>query len=97
MQGINSSIQSPNKLYKNYLVWFAGKYRNESNPLSFKAWLQWAKNRNVINADAEQVDDTQQEVIPPTDVKSNIRKKIFFSVAAFFVVGFIVGKCIIKK
>jgi hypothetical protein len=40
--------ESPNSLYKNYVKWFKKTYDSSKTPLTFKAWLAWAKNKKVV-------------------------------------------------
>lgn len=47
--------ESPNQLYKNYVIWFRKTYDSSKKPLTFKAWLAWAKDKKVVlSADGDE-------------------------------------------
>lgn len=83
----NVDVNSPNRLYKRYLKWFAEKYGTSKMPLSFRNWIKWAKTRGVINADGETSEEQKEEIKKAMSVDRKI------AIAALFVttIGVIVA------
>ena len=46
----NVNRATANSMYKSYVGWFQKTYGNQNKPLSFKEWMNWAKNRGMLNA-----------------------------------------------
>lgn len=82
---------SPNALYKRYVAWHQEKYQNTKAPLSFKNWINWAKNKSLINQNTQNADGEQtigEEVL--VEVK-NKRNKIVLVLAGIAIAGLIIG------
>ena len=52
---------SPNQLYKRYTRWFNEKYGKDKRPLPYKDWLEWAKDKNIIE---DNVSSDYKKVLP---------------------------------
>lgn len=61
--------KSPNRLYKEYLLWFIEKYgpRSKERPLSFKQWLKWAKKKGIVPQWSADGDGTEEGQEPAED------------------------------
>ena len=71
----NVFSQSPNANYRRYLSWFDKKYGKTKQRLSFKEWLKWAHENEVVqrhSADAEPTEETEEvvEVVNKTGKKT---------------------------
>ena len=89
----NVFSQSPNANYRRYLSWFDKKYGKTKPRLSFKEWLKWAHEQEVvarISADAEPTEDAEEtEKVVKVVNKTGRNIAILIMVAAS--IGFIVA------
>lgn len=86
----NVFSQSPNANYRRYLSWFDKKYGRTKKRLSFKEWLVWAHEKELVqrNADAAPVEETEEKV--EVEVK-NTGKRIAMLVLVAASIGLVVA------
>lgn len=91
--------ESPNKLWRMYLSEHDKRYGSTRRPLSFKQWIEWAKEQELVkkyNVDAEA--EKQKEEVKETEriekVVNNTGRNIAFAITilAFVGMGFAFAK-----
>jgi len=62
-------------MYKNYRIWHRDNYGSAKEPLSFREWLQWAKNKKYVrtqNANGAPTQPTQPTPSVPEIQKESV-------------------------
>lgn len=85
---------SPNAMYRKYRSWFDKKYGTLKKPLSFKEWLKWAHEKEMVkkrSVDATPAAVEREETEKVVEVVKNTGKKIAMLVAVVASIGLIMA------
>ena len=90
----NVFSQSPNANYRRYRSWFDKKYGTTRHPLSFKEWLKWAHEQEVVartSAGAGQPQEEAKGEEKVAEVVNNAGRNIAILIMVAASIGFIVA------